>query len=237
MYIIVSSLLLQLLSPAPAPLPRVATTTTAAALLRPRRASAALLPRASFPSSTYTRFEFSALRLRDQAQGLIFSIEDTAGASLGANMLLDLLRSALLRQPLLRHHPRRQRQQGRRQEPQGSQRKWLARVQRIKEGSYKGLSDGDRGLSRRCQILSGFVSFVLLLTVICLIVWGAARPYVREKKNRASLLMTSMVVRVPQWGSNQDGHTELLSQHSCVQPFFSFWNTYMSLWAMFVCSI
>lgn len=46
------------------------------------------------------------------------------------------------------------------------------------EGSYEGLSGGDSGLTRRCQILLGFLSLVLLFTVICLIVWGAARPYV-----------------------------------------------------------
>jgi hypothetical protein len=48
------------------------------------------------------------------------------------------------------------------------------------EGSYEGLSGGDSGLTRRCQILLGFLSLVLLFTVICLIVWGAARPYVPE---------------------------------------------------------
>jgi hypothetical protein len=42
----------------------------------------------------------------------------------------------------------------------------------------EGLSGGDSGLTRRCQILLGFLSLVLLFTVICLIVWGAARPYV-----------------------------------------------------------
>ncbi|CAM0912915.1 unnamed protein product [Alopecurus aequalis] len=45
------------------------------------------------------------------------------------------------------------------------------------EGSYEGLSGGDSGLSRRCQIALGFLSFVLLFTVFCLIIWGAARPY------------------------------------------------------------
>ncbi|KAE8777660.1 hypothetical protein D1007_49634 [Hordeum vulgare] len=45
------------------------------------------------------------------------------------------------------------------------------------EGSYEGLSDGDSGLSGRCKVALGFVRFLLLFTVICLIVWGAARPY------------------------------------------------------------
>ncbi|XP_006655820.1 uncharacterized protein LOC102712638 [Oryza brachyantha] len=44
------------------------------------------------------------------------------------------------------------------------------------EGPYEDL-DGDSGLSRRCQIILGFLSFVLLFTVFCLIIWGAARPY------------------------------------------------------------
>ncbi|XP_072998755.1 uncharacterized protein [Typha latifolia] len=44
------------------------------------------------------------------------------------------------------------------------------------EGSYDDL-DQDRGLSRRCQIALAFLSFVMLFTVFCLIIWGAARPY------------------------------------------------------------
>lgn len=44
------------------------------------------------------------------------------------------------------------------------------------EGSYDDLDD-DKGLSRRCQIVLGFVSFVLLFTLFSLIIWGAARPY------------------------------------------------------------
>lgn len=47
------------------------------------------------------------------------------------------------------------------------------------EGSYDDL-DEDKGLSRRCQIILGFLSFVLLFTVFCLIIWGAARPYRAE---------------------------------------------------------
>uniref|UniRef100_A0A0E0AJ04 Uncharacterized protein n=1 Tax=Oryza glumipatula TaxID=40148 RepID=A0A0E0AJ04_9ORYZ len=31
---------------------------------------------------------------------------------------------------------------------------------------------GDSGLSRRCQILLGFLCFVLLFTIFCLIIWG-----------------------------------------------------------------
>lgn len=44
------------------------------------------------------------------------------------------------------------------------------------EGSYDDL-DEDRGLSRKCQVAIAFVGFVLLFTVFCLIIWGAARPY------------------------------------------------------------
>ncbi|CAL5051227.1 unnamed protein product [Urochloa decumbens] len=47
------------------------------------------------------------------------------------------------------------------------------------EGPYEDLT-GDSGLSRRCQIILGFLTFVLLFTVFCLIIWGAARPYEPE---------------------------------------------------------
>ncbi|PWZ07364.1 hypothetical protein Zm00014a_017006 [Zea mays] len=48
------------------------------------------------------------------------------------------------------------------------------------EGPYEGLGAGDSGLSRRCQIVLGFLTFVLLFTVFCLVIWGAARPYEPE---------------------------------------------------------
>lgn len=44
------------------------------------------------------------------------------------------------------------------------------------EGTYDDLDD-DKGLSRRCQIILAFISFVLLFTVFCLIIWGASKPY------------------------------------------------------------
>ncbi|XP_078174337.1 uncharacterized protein LOC144567998 [Carex rostrata] len=47
------------------------------------------------------------------------------------------------------------------------------------EGSYDDLDD-DKGLTRRCQIILGFLAFVFLFTVFCLIIWGAARPYKPE---------------------------------------------------------
>jgi hypothetical protein len=47
------------------------------------------------------------------------------------------------------------------------------------EGSYDDLA-GNRALSRRCQIIMGLLTFVLLFTTFCLIIWGAARPYEPE---------------------------------------------------------
>ncbi|KAG6531525.1 hypothetical protein ZIOFF_005339 [Zingiber officinale] len=47
------------------------------------------------------------------------------------------------------------------------------------EGSYADLDD-EKGLTRRCQIILGLVSFILLFTLFSLIIWGAARPYKPE---------------------------------------------------------
>ncbi|KAJ3694545.1 hypothetical protein LUZ60_010025 [Juncus effusus] len=44
------------------------------------------------------------------------------------------------------------------------------------EGSYDDL-DEDEGLSRKCQVILGFLGFVFIFTFFCLIIWGAARPY------------------------------------------------------------
>lgn len=44
------------------------------------------------------------------------------------------------------------------------------------EGPYDDL-DEDKGLSRRCQLVLGFLAFVLMFTTFCLIIWGASRPY------------------------------------------------------------
>ncbi|XP_072999474.1 uncharacterized protein [Typha latifolia] len=44
------------------------------------------------------------------------------------------------------------------------------------EGNYDDLHE-DKGISRRCQVVLAFLGFVLLFTVFCLIIWGAARPY------------------------------------------------------------
>ncbi|KAL8139443.1 hypothetical protein V2J09_005464 [Rumex salicifolius] len=45
----------------------------------------------------------------------------------------------------------------------------------MEEGGYDELDD--KGLSRRVQVLIGVCGFVLLFTVFCLIIWGAARPF------------------------------------------------------------
>ena len=47
------------------------------------------------------------------------------------------------------------------------------------EGAYDDLDD-DKGLSRRCQIMIGFVVFVLFFTTLCLIIWGATKQYEPE---------------------------------------------------------
>lgn len=46
----------------------------------------------------------------------------------------------------------------------------------VEEGDY----DDENGFSRRFQALIVLLSFVLLFTVLCLIIWGAARPFKAE---------------------------------------------------------
>lgn len=36
---------------------------------------------------------------------------------------------------------------------------------------------GDRGFVRRCKVLIGVFCFAMLFSVVCLIIWGASRPY------------------------------------------------------------
>ncbi|KMT00818.1 hypothetical protein BVRB_9g220940 [Beta vulgaris subsp. vulgaris] len=43
----------------------------------------------------------------------------------------------------------------------------------LEEGNY----DDEKGLSRRIQALIGLLSFVVLFTLFCLIIWGASRPF------------------------------------------------------------
>ncbi|KAH7658322.1 hypothetical protein IHE45_17G080500 [Dioscorea alata] len=66
------------------------------------------------------------------------------------------------------------------------------------EGSYDDL-DEDRGLSRKCQVAIAFVGFVLLFTVFCLIIWGAARPY------KADVVVKSLSVANFYAGEGSDG--------------------------------
>lgn len=49
----------------------------------------------------------------------------------------------------------------------------------LEEGKYDEFDD-EKAFTRRCQGLLAFLSFVVLFTVFCLIIWGAARPYKAE---------------------------------------------------------
>ncbi|KAK9142600.1 hypothetical protein Syun_012000 [Stephania yunnanensis] len=66
------------------------------------------------------------------------------------------------------------------------------------EGDYGDL-DGDRGISRRCQVLIALLGFVLLFTVFSLILWGASRPY------KAEIVMKSLSVDNFYFGEGSDG--------------------------------
>lgn len=46
----------------------------------------------------------------------------------------------------------------------------------MEEGKYDEFDD-DKALTRRCQAIIAFLSFFLLFTVFCLIIWGASRPF------------------------------------------------------------
>ncbi|XP_057542421.1 uncharacterized protein LOC130820892 [Amaranthus tricolor] len=56
----------------------------------------------------------------------------------------------------------------------------------LEEGHYDGL-DG-KGFSRRVQALIGLLSFVVLFTLFCLIIWGASRPF------KTQVTMKSLIV-------------------------------------------
>ncbi|KAL2928507.1 NDR1/HIN1-like protein 1 [Bienertia sinuspersici] len=45
----------------------------------------------------------------------------------------------------------------------------------LEEGNYDDINE--KGLSRRIQVLIGLLSFVVLFTLFCLIIWGASRPF------------------------------------------------------------
>ncbi|XP_024025649.1 uncharacterized protein LOC21385468 [Morus notabilis] len=65
------------------------------------------------------------------------------------------------------------------------------------EGNYDEFY-GDKGLTRRCQILMGLVGFVLIFTVFCLILWGASRPY------KARISLKSLTVHNFYFGEGSD---------------------------------
>ena len=57
----------------------------------------------------------------------------------------------------------------------------------VEEGKYDDLDD-DKGFTRRCQALMALLSFVVLFSVFCLIIWGAGRPYKAEVNVKVCLI-------------------------------------------------
>lgn len=57
------------------------------------------------------------------------------------------------------------------------------------EGDYNGLY-GEKGFSRRCQILMALLGFVVIFSIFCLILWGASRPY----KARVTVKVCSLMM-------------------------------------------
>lgn len=66
----------------------------------------------------------------------------------------------------------------------------------LEEGSYDELDD--KAFTRRCQALIALLSFVLLFTTFCLIIWGASRPY------KAEITMKSLSVNNLYVGEGSD---------------------------------
>ncbi|XP_022887121.1 uncharacterized protein LOC111403010 [Olea europaea var. sylvestris] len=62
----------------------------------------------------------------------------------------------------------------------------------LEEGNYDEF-DNDKAFTRRCQALMGVCGFIVLFTVFCLIIWGAARPYKPEVSVK-SLLVSNLYV-------------------------------------------
>lgn len=56
----------------------------------------------------------------------------------------------------------------------------------VEEGDY---DDGD-GFTRRSQALIALLGFIVLFTVFCLIIWGAARPFKAEVTVKVCLYVT-----------------------------------------------
>lgn len=55
------------------------------------------------------------------------------------------------------------------------------------EGDYDDLN-GDKGLTRRCQILMALLAFIFIFLLFCLIIWGASRPFKAEIKVKVVFL-------------------------------------------------
>ncbi|GAA0146258.1 hypothetical protein LIER_06259 [Lithospermum erythrorhizon] len=66
----------------------------------------------------------------------------------------------------------------------------------MEEGKYDEFDD--KGFTRRLQALMAFCGFVLLFTVFCLIIWGAARPY------KAQIAVKSLAVSSFYIGAGSD---------------------------------
>nr|AST13891.1 late embryogenisis abundant protein 6 [Betula platyphylla] len=66
----------------------------------------------------------------------------------------------------------------------------------LEEGSYDDLDD--KAFTRRCQGLLALLSFVLLFTTFCLIIWGASRPY------KAEISIKSLAVNNLYFGEGSD---------------------------------
>ncbi|KAF4354470.1 hypothetical protein CsatB_009268 [Cannabis sativa] len=65
------------------------------------------------------------------------------------------------------------------------------------EGNYDEFY-GDKGVARRCQILIALLGFILIFSVFCLILWGAARPY------KARISLKSLTVHNFYFGEGSD---------------------------------
>ncbi|XP_050373047.1 uncharacterized protein LOC126790743 [Argentina anserina] len=65
------------------------------------------------------------------------------------------------------------------------------------EGDYDGLY-GEKGISRRCQILMALMGFIVIFSIFCLILWGASRPY------KARVTVKSLAVHNFYFGEGSD---------------------------------
>lgn len=65
------------------------------------------------------------------------------------------------------------------------------------EGDYDDLY-GDKGLTRRCQILMALLAFIFIFFLFCLIIWGASRPF------KAEIRVKSMTVHNVYFGEGSD---------------------------------